>query len=202
MNEENRQFYGAYAEPLIEREAWLVDKLQTMLDTISTDPELKPTEHILHRIKGAESLKEKLQKRDLTPDAKTGLTNLSDIIGVRLVVHFTGDVYEIKKAVEQSEDFTVAEVKDYIARPKKNGYRSLHMILKIPFTSDIPELSAEVQLRTIAMDCWASLEHQLRYKKAISDAELVEGELSRCASEMASVDLTMQSIRDMLRTED
>lgn len=91
-------------------------------------------------------------------------------------------------------------VKDYIALPKPNGYRNLHVIVQLPFgNSEIPFIRGEIQLRTIAMDCWASLEHQMRYKKNILDTALIQSELLRCAEEMASTDLTMQAIREMIQ---
>ena len=94
----------------------------------------------------------------------------------------------------------VKQVKDYIANAKPNGYRSLHIIITLPFgVGGIETMDAEIQLRTIAMDCWASLEHQLKYKKAVRSTALIVEELKRCADEMASTDLSMQTIRDLIK---
>ena len=104
---------------------------------------------------------------------------------------------------ENSTVWRVVTVKDYIANSKPNGYRSLHVILALPFgVGGIEEIRTEIQLRTIAMDCWASLEHQLKYKKNIGNTELIVSELKRCADEMASTDLSMQTIRDLIHKGD
>ena len=193
MTEQDRQFYGIYASALEKIENLLLTEVRSILDGISTDSETALAEHIKSRIKSAPSMREKLLSRSLEPDAKTGLTKLSDAVGLRVVLHFVGDVYTVLEKLKESDSFTVKTVKDYIANSKPNGYRSLHVILSVPFGVDgIESIDAEIQLRTIAMDCWASLEHQLRYKKKIGNTELIEEELRRCADEMASTDLTMQ----------
>ena len=131
---------------------------------------------------------------------ETAFTRLSDLIGFRLVTHFVGDVYELVKSMKSDTRYRVVKEKDYIALPKPNGYRSYHVILECPFP-EAPDgvLRVEIQLRTIAMDCWASLEHEMRYKKGITNTALIEKELKRCAGEMASTDLSMQTLRDMIR---
>jgi putative GTP pyrophosphokinase len=117
---------------------------------------------------------------------------------VRLVCTFPESVYLVSR--ELGKRFDVVEIKDYIRTPKPNGYRSLHIILRFPpNAARRREILAEVQLRTIAMDCWASLEHQLKYKHTVENQELIVAELRRCADELASADLMMQTINEMIR---
>ncbi len=200
MNQESRNFYGIYADRLDELSGFMVNEVQSILDSVSTDSETALAEHIKCRVKGSESLKEKLRKRGLEETAECALKSLSDIVGLRVITHFVGDIYTLVELIEASPKWKVKVVKDYIAAMKPNGYRSLHLILTVPFgVGDIPEIDVEIQLRTIAMDCWASLEHQLKYKKNIRNTSLIVGELKRCADEMASTDLTMQTIRDLIQ---
>ena len=202
MTSQDRQFYGIYADKLIQIAAMLEEEINKMLDSISTDPELAPAEHIKCRIKSSESLKEKLRKNDLPETAEAGLKNLSDLVGARVITHFVGDIYDVLRLIEANNSWKIIKIKDYIANMKPNGYRSLHVLMTVPFgVGGIDTIDTEIQLRTIAMDCWASLEHQLKYKKNIRNTALIEGELKRCADEMASTDLSMQTIRDLIRKE-
>ena len=178
----------------------MLHEIQAILDSISTDSEKAPAEHLKCRIKGAESLKEKLRKNGLPQTPAAGLQHLSDVVGARVVTHFIGDIYTVLEWIRRSDKWKVKQVKDYIAAPKPNGYRSLHVILTVPFgVGGIDTIDTEIQMRTIAMDCWASLEHQLKYKKNIRSTALIVEELKRCADEMASTDLSMQTIRDLIR---
>lgn len=200
MNREDLNFYGEYAPKLEEVQALLSGEIQKMLDGISTDPESAVAEHIKCRIKGADSLCEKLRRRELEETPEAALLNLSDIVGARIITHFVGDIYTVLELIEQNPNWQVKAVKDYIADAKPNGYRSLHVLLTVPFgVGGIDHIDVEIQLRTIAMDCWASLEHQLKYKKNIRSTALIVEELKRCADEMASTDLSMQTIRDLIR---
>ncbi len=200
MNQEDLQFYGHYAPLLEQTETMLCQQLQWILARIPQEDAASPAEHIRSRIKSASSVQGKLKKRGLSPTAQQALTHLSDLIGVRAVTHFVGDVYTILDQMQRDPAWEILRVKDYIADPKKNGYRSLHIILCMPFPDEqFQTIRAEIQLRTIAMDCWASLEHQMKYKKDIPDADLISAELLRCADEMASTDLTMQTIREMIQ---
>lgn len=200
MKQEDKQFYGVYATRLEEIRRLMIGEIQTILDGISTDSETAPAEHLKCRIKGAESLCEKLRRSGLTETAACGLQQLSDIVGARVVTHFIGDIYTVLEQLKQSKQWKVLKIKDYIANAKPNGYRSLHVIITLPFgVGGIETINAEIQLRTIAMDCWASLEHQLKYKKTIRNTALIVDELKRCADEMASTDLSMQTIRDLIQ---
>lgn len=200
MKQEDLQFYGEYAPKLEGIEKLLMHEIQAMLDSISTDSETALAEHLGSRVKSADSLREKLRSRGLEETAESGLKNLSDIVGARVITHFVGDIYTVLDLIEQNEHWKVIAVKDYIANAKPNGYRSLHVLLSIPFgVGGIDSIDVEIQLRTIAMDCWASLEHQLKYKKNIKNTALIVDELKRCADEMASTDLSMQTIRDLIQ---
>ena len=200
MKPNDKLFYGIYAQRLEEIEELLLNEIKKMLDSVSTDSETALAEHLKCRVKDAESLKEKLRKRGFPETAEAGLKNLSDLVGARVITHFVGDIYTVLDMIKQNNQWLVKEIKDYIADMKPNGYRSLHVLLTLPFgVGDIPTIDVEIQLRTIAMDCWASLEHQLKYKKAIANTELIVEELKRCADEMASTDLSMQTIRDLIR---
>ncbi len=203
MKQIDKDFYGQLAPALIGTQQFVLGEIQSILDCISTDSETALAEHIKSRIKGAESLKEKLRKKGLEQTAESGIKNLSDIIGLRVVTHFVGDIYTVLEKIQQNKNWKIKKVKDYIADSKPNGYRSLHVIIAVPFDyGEITEIDAEIQLRTIAMDCWASLEHQLKYKKNIRSTELIVSELKRCADEMASTDLSMQTIRDLIHKDD
>ena len=200
MKPQDKEFYGEYAPKLEEIQKLLIDEIQSMLDSISTDSETALAEHINSRIKDANSLKEKLRKNNLPETSESGLRNLSDIVGARVITHFVGDIYTVLGLIENNPCWRVTVVKDYIAAMKPNGYRSLHILLNVPFgVGGIEDVNVEIQLRTIAMDCWASLEHQLKYKKDIKNTSLIVEELKRCADEMASTDLSMQTIRDLIR---
>ena len=200
MKQDDMLFYGEFAPRLEEIQSLLLREIRTMLDSISTDPETAVAEHIKCRVKSSESLKEKLRRTGLPETAESGLRSLSDLVGARVITHFIGDIYTVLELIDKNPNWRVKQIKDYIANMKPNGYRSLHVILSLPFgVGGIDTIDVEIQLRTIAMDCWASLEHQLKYKKKIRNAALIADELKRCADEMASTDLTMQTIRDLIQ---
>ncbi|MBQ5397986.1 MAG: hypothetical protein IIU14_00950 [Ruminococcus sp.] len=200
MKRDDLLFYGEYAQKLGEIKTLLLTEIQKMLDSLGTDSETAVAEHIKCRIKSADSLREKLCRSGLEETAESGLKNLSDLVGARVITHFIGDIYTVLDLIKANPNWKVKIIKDYIADMKPNGYRSLHVILTLPFgVGGIETVDAEIQLRTIAMDCWASLEHQLKYKKSVKNSSLIVDELKRCADEMASTDLTMQTIRDLIQ---
>ena len=149
------------------------------------------------RIKAPESMMRKLEKNGLPPTGRAALEHMHDAVGVRAVCAFTDDVYRVASWLSGRPEIRVKTVKDYIATPKPNGYRSYHLILAL---TDGPGagITAEVQLRTIAADFWAALEHQMKYKHTVPHEQLIRDELKRCADEIASVDLSMQTIRELL----
>lgn len=126
MNQENREFYGIYADRLDELCEFMLSEVQSMLDGVSTDSETALAEHIKCRVKDSESLKEKLRRNGLEETAACALKNLSDLVGVRVITHFVGDIYTVLELIEACPKWRVKTVKDYIAAMKPNGYRSLH----------------------------------------------------------------------------
>ena len=159
-----------------------------------------PIADIRTRLKSPQSIIEKMKKLNLPLSIESMMENLSDVAGVRVICSFPEDVYLLADALLRQDDVKLLARKDYIANPKPNGYRSLHLIVELPifFSRETVPMKVEIQLRTIAMDFWASLEHQLKYKKGLdSDAELTE-ELKRCADASAALDLRMQQIRQAL----
>ena len=170
---------------------------------MSLHRESNPIESIKTRLKSPESIFGKLQRRDLPLTLESIENNLFDIAGVRVICSFPEDIYFLAEALLRQDDVTLIERKDYIRNPKPNGYRSLHLIVEVPiFLTDRKEyIPVEVQLRTIAMDFWASLEHKLKYKKDIREAEAIAAELAVCAEQVASLDLHMQQIHKRIEHE-
>ena len=159
-----------------------------------------PIADIRTRLKSPQSISEKMEKLNLPLSIESMMENLSDVAGVRVICSFPEDVYLLADALLRQDDVKLLARKDYIANPKPNGYRSLHLIVELPifFSRETVPMKVEIQLRTIAMDFWASLEHQQKYKKGLdSDAALTE-ELKRCADASAALDLRMQQIRQAL----
>lgn len=153
------------------------------------------------RIKSASSMKKKLERQGFPVDAESAVKNVFDAAGVRLVCPFIQDIDRSAELIRSIPGIRILREKDYIRNPKPNGYRSYHMILAMPlrFLGNSSEtIWLEVQLRTIAMDCWASIEHQLKYKQDIPEQFLIVQELKRCADEITSTDLSLQTIRDLI----
>lgn len=175
-------------------------KLEVLNDELSIRNKRNPIEMIKSRVKKPESIIEKLTRRGLSLDIDSMMTNLNDIAGVRVICSFVDDIYDIATMLINQDDVKVIEIKDYIKNPKPNGYRSYHMIIEIPvFFSDKKQfMRVEVQIRTIAMDFWASVEHKIKYKKEVEGAEEIIRELKECADIISSTDDRMQNIRKRL----
>ena len=162
-------------------------------------------EHVNCRIKSEESIREKCKKKDLPVTTESALKVIKDSIGIRIVCAFVDDVYRIIEHIRGMYNCHVVEEKDYITHAKSNGYRSYHMILEVetPLPDCYEQIPGhyyiEVQLRTIAMDTWASLEHKVRYKKDIKSGKMIEDELKRCSDELASCDISMMTIRNLIK---
>lgn len=156
------------------------------------------------RIKSAGSMKAKLERQGLPVTPDSALQAVWDAAGVRLICPFVQNIDRTVSLIRLIPGIRILQEKDYIRHPKPNGYRSYHMILSLPlrFLEKAPEhpVWLEVQLRTIAMDCWASIEHQLKYKQDIANQALIVQELKRCADEIASTDLSLQTIRELIET--
>ena len=164
-----------------------------------------PIHHIESRVKSAQSIMAKLAKKGIPFTIATAKENINDIAGVRVVCNYIDDVYRVAEIFERQKDVEILKKQDYIKEPNYNGYRSLHMDIKVPvYLSDRTEyVVAEIQLRTIAMDFWASLEHDIRYK--VDKTKLPEGineEMFECAGKIAEIDRQMQDMYQRIKASD
>ena len=177
-------------------------KLEVLNDELSMRNARNPIEMIKARVKKPKSIVEKLQRRGLPLSIESMESNLDDIAGVRVICSFVDDIYEISRMLERQDDVTIIAIKDYIKAPKENGYRSYHMIVEVPvfFSSSKKNIRVEVQIRTIAMDCWASIEHELKYKHDIANPELMQQELKHCSDQIASTDLSLSTLKELILT--
>lgn len=175
-------------------------KLEILNDELSIGNRKNPIQFIKSRIKKPASIVKKLQKMDKEISLESIMDNLDDIAGIRVICAFIDDVYKIREMLIKQDDIKLISEKDYIKNPKENGYRSYHLIIEVPvFFSDKKQwVRVEIQIRTVAMDFWASLEHQLRYKKDLKDSKEIEKELMECAQTIADTDLRMMNIRDKI----
>ncbi len=178
-----------------------IKEVKTKLEVLDLEFKVKhkrnPISSITSRLKSTESLMEKMVRRGYHFSIESIENNINDIAGVRVICSYVDDIYSIAEALLAQDDVTLVARKDYIENPKPNGYRSLHLIISIPvFLSECrKDVKVEVQIRTTAMDYWASLEHQMKYKKDIPDAERVSRELRACADTMAETDRRMLELR-------
>lgn len=177
-------------------------KFRVLNEQFSLQYDRNPIESIKTRVKSMDSILEKVKRKNIPFSLESIEANLYDIAGVRVVCSFTEDIYLLADCLLSQDDITLIERKDYIQNPKQSGYRSLHLIIEVPIflENEKRAMKVEVQLRTIAMDFWASLEHKLRYKKNIpeSEAEELAKELTECARVSASLDQKMEEIRDRI----
>ncbi len=164
-----------------------------------------PIESIKTRVKSLESIILKVQRKKLPLSIESIEENIRDIAGIRVICSFEEDVFRIARYFLEQDDITLIEKKDYINNPKPNGYRSLHLIVQVPIFTELgkKQVYVEVQLRTIAMDFWASLEHKLRYKKTLTAEQLeaLSKELAICADECADLDRRMEYVRSEIVPE-
>ena len=173
-------------------------KLNVLNEEFSLQYDRNPISSIKTRLKSFDSIIEKLQRKGLPMDDFDVIEqSLNDIAGVRVICSFPEDVYMLAEALLKQDDIRLLERKDYIASPKANGYRSLHLIVEVPIflAQEKRLMKVEVQFRTIAMDFWASLEHQLKYKKELENTEELTRELLECAEVSAALDAKMEEIR-------
>lgn len=176
-------------------------KLEILNNEFKLAHQYNPIEHITSRIKSADSIARKirLKKKELT--VENIVRYINDVAGVRIICSFTSDIYRIAKVIAQQNDITVLQVKDYIANPKPNGYTSYHMIISIPIflSNDVIDTKAEIQIRTIAMDFWASLEHKIYYKFEGKAPDGIREELRECAKIISYLDQKMLSINEYVK---
>ena len=184
-----------------------IKKVNNKIEILASDFEVRnsysPIHHIVKRLKTPESIQEKLERLGYEVSIMSAGENIFDIAGIRVICNFIEDVYQVAEMVTSQDDITLEKTKDYIKNPKKNGYRSLHLSIRVPIylLTDKVEVPVELQIRTVAMDFWASLEHQLRYKQKnegnISPRANIE--LKACAELSAKLDERMQKIFDEVK---
>ena len=177
-------------------------KLEILNDEFQHVHQYNPIEHIKTRIKTPESIAKKLKRYGYETSIENMVRYINDIAGVRLICSFTSDIYRLAEMIGNQSDLKVLSIKDYIKNPKESGYKSYHMLVSVPiFLSDsVVDTKVEIQIRTIAMDFWASLEHKLKYKKNIKKAEDISEQLFYCAELISQLDARMQQIRDKIET--
>jgi putative GTP pyrophosphokinase len=171
-------------------------KLEILNDELAFRTRRNPIESIESRVKKPASIIEKLKRKNYPLTVESVYENLHDVAGVRVICSFIEDIYDVAEMFLQQDDITLIEAKDYIENPKNNGYRSLHLIVEVPvyLPESTLQLKVEVQIRTIAMDFWAALEHQANYKKGIEGIEGLVDELTECANVINQTDMRMQDI--------
>lgn len=208
--EQIRDWIKSYAAPYKELMAYykcammeVETKFRVLNEELSLEYDRNPIETIKTRLKSVESIGDKLMalKAPITVDSIEH--NLHDVAGVRVICGFPSDIYTLADAFLNQDDITLIEKKDYIANPKPNGYRSLHLIIEIPiFLHDEKRpMKVEVQFRTISMDWWASLEHKIRYKKDVQISNGIAEELKECAETAACLDARMENIQNRISGE-
>ncbi|MGN0687478.1 MAG: GTP pyrophosphokinase family protein [Oscillospiraceae bacterium] len=176
-------------------------KLEILDSEFKTKYDYNPIHHIEDRLKSPQSIMEKLQRKGKTFNSDNARSTLNDIAGVRVICNYIEDIYAVAEYLTNQDDVKLVKTKDYIKNPKPNGYRSLHLVIETPvFLSDRKEIvTVEVQIRTIAMDFWASLEHQLKYKTDSEVSADLAQQLKDCAEIIAQTDIKMQSIYQTLK---
>lgn len=208
LTEENAQQLLETTRPFVElmtQYKCAIMEVETKLNVLNAEFSLahsrNPIETIKSRLKSPVSIVEKLKRKGYEQSVQSIEDNLADVAGIRVICSFVNDIYTLEKMLAQQDDIIVLERKDYIANPKENGYRSLHLILDIPIflSHQKKHMKVEVQFRTIAMDFWASLEHKLKYKKSIEDSEIVAAELKECAEIISSMDQKMQQLSERIQ---
>lgn len=200
VSQSTEKFYGEYLYYLNCAIEYIVAQADCISECCKESIGRDPIESIKFRIKSPESMTEKLEKHGVAVNAENAVSKVYDAAGVRIVTSFLEDVETIAEFVRKMPGLRVIEEKDYINHPKRNGYRSYHMICEflLDIGAERKHVYAEIQIRTIAMDTWASVEHGMKYKKCIGDEKLIVAELKRCADELASVDLSLQALREII----
>lgn len=178
-------------------------KIQILNDEFLYIYNYNPIEHVKSRIKSAESIVKKLKRHHYEVTLDNMVQHLSDIAGIRIICSFTTDIYTIAQMISNQNDIHIIQIKDYIANPKPNGYKSYHMVVSIPvYLSDGPvETKVEIQIRTIAMDFWASLEHKIYYKFEGNAPEHIRTDLKECADIVEMLDARMLSLDQAIRKQ-
>ncbi len=185
-----------------------IDELNTKIDILKQEfqyiHDYSPIEHVKSRIKSPESILKKVQRKNLDLSLPSIKENIKDIAGIRITCSFISDIFEISRMLENQSDIEVVDKKDYINHPKPNGYQSLHLIVKIPvfMSNGIEHVYVEVQIRTIGMDFWASLEHKIYYKFDNEVPDYLSKELKNAADTVAMLDKKMELLHEEIRKLD
>ncbi len=189
---------------LLMRYTCAMKEIRTKVEVLNTEYNVRfqhsPIISIVTRLKQTASIVEKLYRLGVSFSAENVEKNLYDVAGVRIICSYVDDIYTIAKALVKQDDITLIREKDYIRSPKPNGYRSLHLIVGVPvFFSDVRRvMPVEIQIRTQAMDYWANLEHQLKYKQEVPDEEHIVKEMKACADSLAELDRRMYDLRERI----
>ena len=176
-------------------------KLEILNDEFQHVHRYNPIEHIKSRVKTPESIVKKLKKHGYESTIQNMVEYVNDIAGIRVICSFTSDIYQIAEMIRNQSDIKVISIKDYIVNPKKSGYKSYHMLVTIPvYLSDrIVDTKVEIQIRTVAMDFWASLEHKINYKFEGNAPDHIRNELVECARMVAELDERMLSLNEAIQ---
>lgn len=171
-------------------------QLEIINEEKSATGEYNPIEHIKSRVKSRKSIARKLIKKGYEPTIENAVEQLDDIAGMRIICSFPEDIYKIADFIQENLPIRINRIKDYIKNPKENGYRSYHMHVEVPVQlyGKTSYVKVEIQIRTIAMDFWATLEHKIRYKKDSEISSHINNELAECAELIATLDKRMQSL--------
>lgn len=181
-----------------------IDELKVKLENLDEEFRLtqdyNPIEHIRYRVKKPKSIMEKLQRIGLEPTIQNARSNIFDIAGIRIICAFTADIYRIVELLKNRPDIKVVKQKDYIENPKKNGYMSLHLHIEYPvsLTTGTEIVRVEIQIRTIAMDFWASIEHKIYYRYREKAPREIQAELKGCADIVMNLDDRMYSLKRII----
>lgn len=182
-----------------------IDEIETKLNILNEEYQFlhdyNPIEHIETRVKSPQQIINKLQRRGLPVTVENAYKYVNDIGGVRVICSFAEDVYTVARLLEQQSDVKVRKVKDYLADPKPNGYRSLHMLVEIPIflSNQTRNVIVEVQFRSISMDLWASIEHKIYYKSAINIPQSLSARLTKVADKLDEIDREMYNIKEEIK---
>ncbi len=192
------EFYGVNYNLMLNAEKRLVNLIDFYSSSNYINEDIKPIIYFCSRIKSPDSMMNKIKKLGFKHPTPEALNEIYDAVGIRVICAFVEDVYNFVNWLRTQKNIYIINEKNYCAYPKPNGYRSYHIQLVVD-TEDMGKCRAEIQVRTLANDFWASLEHKIKYKKDIPDEKLIRSELKRCADEIASLDISMQTIRDIIK---
>lgn len=184
--------------------ACAIKEIRTKFEVLNTEFNVRykrnPISHIETRLKSNTSIIMKMMRKSLPITRAAIEENINDVAGIRIICSYKDDIYRLAESLLRQDDITLLAKKDYIQNPKPNGYRSYHMIVSVPvfFANERRDVKVEVQIRTIAMDFWASLEHQMKYKQATPQESEIEARLKVCADAISSIDAEMLALRKQI----